>query len=677
MTLVKPSRGGHPVEILLVEDSPTDRLLTIAALEESLIANNLHTVEDGEDAIRYLSRKAPHTDALPPDLVLLDLNLPKMNGLEVLAKIKNDPNLRHIPVIVLTTSEATGDIARAYTEHANSYIAKPFELEKFAQALRTVGDYWFEVVTLPPRVVDQSEATKEADEKPAKSASGLRLLLVEDNDTDALLLEHALRELDGEIAPEVYRADRLKNALSALNEQVFDAIISDLGLPDSQGLATLRSLRQAAPETPVLVLTGRSDHALGRASLQAGAQDYFVKGENEGIILSRAIRYAIDRQSLQSQLMHAQRLQAVGQLSSGLAHDFNNLLTVIRGNASLLGEGPRADSADLLEEITMAVDHGKMLTRQLLGFSKQRSFQPGEVALNPLLQTTAKLLNRLLGEVRLDLQTAADVPLIRGDASMIEQVVMNLALNARDAMPNGGVVTISTSLMTISDAEIGNKAHSGAEYPGTFVCLTVSDQGAGMEPAVLDRMWDPFFSTKSVDRGTGLGLSNVRAIALQHGGIVNVTSSPGSGSTFRVCFPVNKGASDERNSLLAQANLELPRKLRILAVDDEAPLQKVVNRILTGEGHEVLLAGSAERALRLWLADRDSIDLVLTDLLMPGGMNGMELARAIRAQGSMVPIIVASGRSVDAGLDLAGVSFLEKPFGPMELRRAVAIPFVL
>jgi two-component system, cell cycle sensor histidine kinase and response regulator CckA len=670
MTSLGIALNRRSVDILLVEDSRTDRLQTVAAIDACRIANRLHTVEDGIEALRFLTAEPPFESAPQPDLILLDLNLPKLDGRELLAYLKADPALRTIPVIVLTTSQAERDVAHAYSEYGSSYITKPLNLEKFSQALKLLGDYWFDVVTLPPRQGPaRSLATGPTSRRGTRLLDEMRVLLVEDSQPDALLLETAL--LDAQpTRPSVQTAARLSDALGMLSARSFDVIVADLGLPDSRGLDTLRGLRTAASNTPIVVLTGLSDEAVRTAALQAGAQEYLVKGELGVASLQLSIRYAIDRQALEQQLLEAHRLQAIGQLATGLANQFNNILTVIQSNAELARS---SDANHLLDEILVASGRATLITRQLLACSANKTFKRQTLDLNEIVRRVARLLGRLLESVQLDLQCDPQSPPILGDDGMVEQAIMNLVINARDAMPQGGVVRIQTTLLSGEALERASHVEGLVASTG-FVRLMVSDQGPGVDPSLVDRIWEPFFTTKTPDRGTGVRLANVRNMAVQLGGWVELKSEVGVGSQFYVYFPVSDETTDRAPDRGQQRSLSTPvRSLKVLFVDDEIVLQRTMQRILRVDGHEVLVASSAEQGLRLWEESGGTIGLVITDLVMPGGMTGVELARVIWARGPSVPVIFSSGqghRPVDPGPNHR-VAYLRKPFGPDEVRLMV------
>ncbi len=376
-----------------------------------------------------------------------------------------------------------------------------------------------------------------------------------------------------------------------------------------------------------------------------------------------------DRLALEAQFRQAQKMEAVGRLAGGVAHDFNNLLTVISGYGDLLmmaDDRTEDDRASLLE-IRHAVDRAAALTRQLLAFSRQQVLQPRVLALNDTIEQTGKMLRRVLGEdIFFETQLAPDVGHVSADPGQIEQVLMNLAVNARDAMPTGGRLRIETANARLDESSL--RLHPDVATPGEYVVLTIGDTGVGMPVDVRERIFEPFFTTKALGKGTGLGLSTVHGIVEQSGGHIFVYSEVGRGTTFRIYLPRHEasGMDDEQTPTPAE---ELEGSESILLVEDDAAVRGVTRAILTRAGYSVVEGENGRDALAIIaLADR-RIDLVLTDVVMPG-MGGPELARRIHALRPGLLIIFMSGhtRAMISSEDFsADVSFIEKPFSTPEL----------
>jgi PAS domain S-box-containing protein len=381
-----------------------------------------------------------------------------------------------------------------------------------------------------------------------------------------------------------------------------------------------------------------------------------------------------ERTNLEAQLRHAQKLESIGQLAAGVAHDFNNILTIIQGHADrLLGQyDGDADVTEPLKLVSAAAKRGSSLTRQLLMFSRKQVMQSRIIDMNAVLANLTKLLHRLLGDdVALESNFAGNLPPVDADVGMIDQIIMNLSVNARDAMPKGGRLNISTSLINIDDAYA--QQHPDAR-PGRFVCLIVSDTGCGMDRATLARIFEPFFTTKEVGKGTGLGLATVYGIVKQHQGWIEVTSQPGAGTTFKVYFP----ASDKPVEIAAEkAGPE--DKVRgghetILVVEDEPVLRELARMILKDYEYQVLEAATGQEALQVWHKHKGQIDLLLTDMVMPEGMTGRELADKLRREKPALKVIYTSGYSSDVmGHENAtrDIKFLQKPYPPPELAQLV------
>jgi two-component system cell cycle sensor histidine kinase/response regulator CckA len=379
--------------------------------------------------------------------------------------------------------------------------------------------------------------------------------------------------------------------------------------------------------------------------------------------------------NLEAQFRHAQKLESVGQLAAGVAHDFNNILTVIQGYSECLLARKQTDPANLaaLKQISDAAKRAAALTRQLLMFSRKQVIQTKVLDLNAVLQNLANMLLRLLGEdIKFEADYVANLPRIEADTGMLEQVVMNLAVNSRDAMPNGGELFVSTSSVAIDEAYAQNHPDSRA---GQFVCLTVRDTGCGMDRKTLDRIFEPFFSTKEVGKGTGLGLATVYGIIKQHEGWIEVTSKVGVGTVFKIYFPAVPVAQDAS----ADSSSAAPEQVRggketILIVEDEPVLRELIREVLQEYDYHVIEAASGVEALRVWDEFDGKVDLLLTDMVMPEGMNGRELAAQLKKRKPGLKVIYSSGYSPEAtGKDFghSDTVFLSKPYLPPQLARTV------
>ena len=369
-----------------------------------------------------------------------------------------------------------------------------------------------------------------------------------------------------------------------------------------------------------------------RLALEVRATPEFVPGRHLFVL-----RDITERRVLEDQLRQAQKMEAVGQLAGGIAHDFNNLLTVIAGYGEIarrrIGAGPGASE---LGEIQRAAGRASQLTRQLLAFARRQVLEPVLLDVNEVASGLVPMLSRLIGEtIEIAMLAGDDLPPVLADRAQLEQVVINLAINARDAMPEGGTLAIETGVA------------------GPHVRLAVSDTGTGIEPGVLEHIFEPFYTTKDVGLGTGLGLATVHGIVTQSGGRVEVSSNPGLGSTFTVLLPAAEGAprEPERAEAPAAGGHET-----LLLCEDEDGVRKLLELVLTGAGYTVLSAAGPEQALAL--AASHEVDALVTDIVMPG-MSGLQLAHRL----APLRVLFISGYSAEAAGGLpAGSAFLEKPF---------------
>jgi len=382
-----------------------------------------------------------------------------------------------------------------------------------------------------------------------------------------------------------------------------------------------------------------------------------------------------ERKRLEAHLREIQRSESIGQLAAGLAHDFNNILLIIQGQTSrlLVDRSLSARSGDAVEQIGLAADRAARLTGQLLMLSRKQVMQVRAVDVNDVLLRVVPLLERLVGEaIELDLQLEQTLPSIRADVGMLEQVLMNLIINARDAMPSSGRVVVRTQAIAIDAAYVAQ--HPGS-HAGNFVRLSVSDTGRGIAPADLPRIFEPFYTTKDIGKGTGLGLAAVDSILKQHQGFIDVESQLGQGSSFHLYLPATpQPANPLFNDSLADGDVSKGSET-ILVVEDEPSVATMVEMILQDYGYRTLLAKDGRSALDVWSANRPRIDLLLTDLVMPGGISGRELTHRLWVERPELCVIYMSGYTADAiRADLATHSqlrYLQKPYRPQALVRLV------
>jgi two-component system cell cycle sensor histidine kinase/response regulator CckA len=504
----------------------------------------------------------------------------------------------------------------------------------------------------------------------------LHVLIVEDSEDDMALLVRELRR--GGYDPTFERVDAPAGMSAALGKNQWDLIICDYSMPHFLGTDALRLLRATGSEVPFIFLSGTIGEETAIAALKQGAQDYVMKDNLKRLL--PAIQRELDeaerrreRKRLEHQVQELQTFEAIGRLAGGIAHDFNNALGVILGWAQL-GYDNVPDDSPVRENFRMIRDQAHRsagLTRQLLAFARRQVLQPRSVNLNDLVSRMLGLLKTAVGEqTELKIALAPGLQSTMADPTQIDQVLMNLCLNARDAMPQGGRIVIDTS-----NVEMGEdfcRTHSYGN-PGRYVLLSVSDTGIGMDAATLDRIFEPFFTTKEIGKGTGLGLATVYGIVKQHGGFVNVYSEPGQGTTFRVYLRASSSSPEAIEPATGEDDQKGGTET-ILVAEDHEGLREVVRQTLTSLGYSVILARDGRDAVRMFKANSEEIQLVVLDVVMPflGGAEAHSQMCAIRPG---LPVIFMSGyvaESVSLNSRItAGAAFLQKPCTPQALSRTI------
>ena len=511
----------------------------------------------------------------------------------------------------------------------------------------------------------------------------LCLLQLEDNTVDAELIMATL--IEGGIPCQSQLVDTRQAFVAALKEGRMDLILADYSIPGFDGMTALILARQHCPDVPFLFVSATIGEELAIDAMHQGATDYVLKQRLGRLVPSvqRALRELDDRaerkraeealRQSEKQFRQSQKMEAVGRLAGGIAHDFNNLLTVIMGYSQvLLTElGPQHPLRGKIEETLKAGERAATLIRQLLTFSSKQSLDPKILSLNTAVTSLESLLRRLIGE---DIQLVSKLDPTNGrlhaDQAQLEQVLVNLIVNARDAMPKGGTLTIETAQVELTRSPV---YHLTPLPPGPYVRLAVSDTGCGMDRKTQSHIFEPFFTTKGEGKGSGLGLSTVFGIVTQCGGAIDVTSRVGHGTRFDLYFP-----SVESDILTTVPTQPLGQPQRgtetILLVEDEPSVRTLVRDELRKLGYRVLEAKNGVEACLLATQQAGSLHLLLTDVVMPG-MGGRELAQHLSVIKPDLRTLFISGYMDDVGI-MAGQeegtsSFLQKPFTPEVLARAV------
>ena len=498
------------------------------------------------------------------------------------------------------------------------------------------------------------------------------ILLIEDDPAHAELIGRAFQRAP--MDAHIRTVTSLRDARDAIEASSPDIVLTDFRLPDGQGIDLLPEDKERVP-FPLVVMTSHGDEQVAVEAIKAGALDYVAKSPpafaDMPRIVERALRewgHIVERRRAEEKFAQAQRLESVGRLAAGIAHDFNNLLTAINGSAALikLELPPDHECVELADNILHSGDRAADLVRQLLAFSRRQVIAPKVVHLGQVVDGLSKMLPRVIGEdVEVEYQVASDLMPVKVDPSQLEQVVLNLAVNARDAMRFGGKLTIRARNVDLSyqaAAAVGLEA-------GDHVVLSVIDTGTGMTDEIRARIFEPFFTTKEVGKGTGLGLATVFGIVKQSDGGISIESEIGKGTSFLIYLP--KAAEGEAGGgEAAVGDGQRQGHETILVVEDDEPVRDLIERALGQQGYTLMVAGDGEAALAMAAQYAGSIDLLLTDVVLPG-MSGRSLGDTLVKVRPEMRILFISGYSEDAiahhGVLSPGVPLLQKPFTPQVL----------
>ena len=635
-----------PVKVLLVDDDEDDYVITRDLILQ--IRERRYHLDwiNSYDAALPAIRRQEH------DICLLDYRLGERTGLELLRESQS-LNIR-APMILLTGQGDHEIDLEAMKAGAADYLVKG---QLNANTLERAIRYAIE--------------GKRAEERLRRDRD-LISRIMETSPVGIVVANQA-----GKITFANHQAEEVlclaKDAIARGTYSVLDWRMTDAeGNPlPGQALPLKNVLESGQPVQDIHHAVDRPDGH--RTLLSTNATPLFdAAAKIDGMVIT--VEDITERLMLEAQLRQSQKMESVGQLAAGVAHDINNILTVIQGHAGLLLNAvpPGADSIRSIKQISAASERAASFIRQLLTFSRKQIFRSKILDLNAVLQNLKGMLPRLIGEdITLETHCQPDLPCIQADTGMVEQIVMNLAANSRDAMPKGGKLLITTSAAEIDAAYV--RQHPEARV-GWFVCLTVSDTGCGMDHQVLRRVFEPFFTTKEVGKGTGLGLATVYGVVKQHHGWIEVQSEVGVGTTFKIFLPVAGKAGDAPADPAVKSETIQGGKETILLVEDEIGLLELVRDILQQYHYRVLIASSGVEALRIWDQSNGQVDLLLTDMVMPGGMTGGDLAAELKKRKPGLKVIYASGySSVLTGKDFSQGNniFLAKPYQPNQVARLI------
>lgn len=627
--------------ILIVNDIPDQLEIMSMLLRQA--GYQVFTACDGLEAITIAHE-------IRPMLVISDVAMPHLDGIEMTRMLRADAELGLIPILLVSANRRdTESAVEGLRAGADDYLEAPYEPHRLiAQATRMI------------------ERTRQED------------ALIQSEERYRLLFEHNPQ------AMWVFDAETLR--FLAVN----NAAIQHYGYSREEFLSmTIKDIRPPEDVPALLGDIAMNTRGMDKAGVwkhlkkdgtvidvEVTSYDLEFAGYQAKLVLSydvtERLRAEKALREMEEQLRQAQKLEAIGSLAGGVAHDFNNILTAITGYSDLtlrrLGEGDSVRG--YVQEIKRAAERASSLTQQLLAFSRKQVMQLKVLNLNEIVSDMDRMLRPMIGE-DVDYVTILEPKIgqIKADKGQIEQVLMNLVINARDAMPGGGQLTIETKNVYLNAAYA---SHHLSVNPGHYVMLTVSDTGMGMDAQTRERIFEPFFTTKEVGKGTGLGLSTIYGIVKQLGGNVWVYSEPGHGTTFKIYFPL---IQNEPENIEEQAMLKAPGGTEILLlVEDDDSIRELIRDVLEMEGYKVLAAASGQEALNLCKEMAEPVELLITDVVMPG-MSGRDLSETLGEMYPDIKILYMSGYTDDAvvrhGVLEEGKAFLQKPFSPDALARKV------
>ncbi len=630
------------LRLLIVEDSAEDAEMIVRELRRAgytLVYERVDTLESMRSLLHW-----------EWDLILADYKMPRFSGLDALAEFKTWK--RDVPFIIVSGAIGEECAVEVVKAGAQDYVLKDHLNRLVPVVQRAMKD-----------AVDRRDYRRvqrdrdRADEALRASEARLRVIL-ESVQTGVMIVDpesHVILEANRELAEMV--------GLPA--HQIVGSVCNKFVCPASKGQCPLTDLGQTIDH---------SERVLIRAD---GSQIPVLKTVRSVVINGRRqlIESVVDiseLKRLQEQVILSQKMEAIGQLAGGVAHDFNNILQVIMGYAEVLMRktSESEDYADGIENVYQAAQRAAMLTRQLLVFSRRQMVVPTVLEMGSVIENVRSLIEHLVGgDIRLSIQCPPHIPTVFADASQLEQLLLNLVVNAKDAMPKGGTLTISAGQVILS--EVQSSVMTGAR-PGEFVTISVADTGIGIEPDILKHVFEPFFSTKGVGHGSGLGLSVAYGIAKQHNGWVHVESQVGMGSTFTLYLPARE-ADKKKVPLNSTASLQ-GKGERILLVEDEPEVRTLAARVLASAGYEVKAASSVAEGEAALSESGARFDLVFSDVVLPDG-NGVELVEKALVRNPKIGVLISSGytdeRSRWHTIQDRGFPFLAKPHSPSRLLAAI------
>ncbi len=635
-----------PLRLLVIEDDAHDAELEIMALEEAGYTCQWERVETRADFLAAVTTKRY-------DVILADYNLPAFDGLTALKLLQ--AHQIDLPFILVSGKMGEEIAIESLKAGATDYILK--------QRLSRLG------LAVKRALREKEEQRQRRQAEMSLRESELQLRSVLDSAVDGIII------IDDRGRIQSFNQAAEKDFGYRADEVIGQNVTMLMTAPDQDTHDEYMTRYRKTDEKHII---GIGREVIGRRKdgstipIELSVSEAYI-GDRQ--IFTGILRDISERKQLEAQLLHSQKMEAVGRLASGVAHDFNNLLTVIMGYSGLLLAN-HPDKDDPLrrdiEQIRQATTQATLLTRQLLAFSRRQILQPQVLNLNEIVQNIDKMLGRLLGEdIELALALQPNLGSIKADPGQIEQVIMNLVINARDAMPDGGKLTIHTSHIDLNNPAAVSPLPL---KPGHYILLTVADTGVGMDEETQARVFEPFYTTKAPGKGTGLGLSTAYGIIKQSNGHIAVSSGPDQGTTFSIYLPVVSRAAKTADTSSALERMT-PGSETILLVEDDTMVRELVHLVLKKDGYTVLAASHGHEALRVNDAHNAPIHLLVADLVMPHGMNGRELAEHLMTLHPDMKVLYTSGYVDDDTIEQLqlreGVVFLPKPFAPTVLAQKV------